>query len=311
MSGSTPCPSAVQTAPPWPRGLDKAAPLSSTRQARPSNDQTVSMGWVGRERGGGDTKAKEKRERRGGTGETSNPGSQPHCAAVQHLLLYSFANYEGDSWPPQSSPHNASRMRRDVQPGLLVWGPEFLHCFNLSQNHGGRRQVSQFPWVSVYGWSSRHIICFHASEAPVLEPDDKLWAKGGVRKRVRGGGGGQGGCRETDIKKQPTGRIPRRSALTNLISAWSQPGNHTLVRRHEWQASVADSFQQTAVTKVWSMATGKNHFLVLNTTFCLLQWENETKRIKNTNRLILTVVIPSFYLFRTNVILNKTLRYMK
>lgn len=129
------------------RRADRAAPAEGsrqslptpnhpqTRQARPSNDQTVSGGGGRGEAAGvlGDIKAKERRERRGGTGETSDSGSQPHCAAVQHLLLYSFANYEGDSWPPRSSPHNAGRMGRDVQPGLLVWGgrrggaPEFLH----------------------------------------------------------------------------------------------------------------------------------------------------------------------------------------
>lgn len=64
---------------------------------------------------------------------------------MQHLLLYSFANYEGDSWPPRSSPHNAGRMGRDMEAGLLVWGPEFLtprSSFNLPLNRGGRRQVS-------------------------------------------------------------------------------------------------------------------------------------------------------------------------
>lgn len=64
---------------------------------------------------------------------------------MQHLLLYSFANYEGDSWPPRSSPHNVSRMGRDVEARLLVWGPEFLtpwSSFNLPLNRGRRRQVS-------------------------------------------------------------------------------------------------------------------------------------------------------------------------
>lgn len=152
------------------RRADRAAPAEGsrqsrptpnhpqTRQARPSNDQTVSGG--GAAGGLGDIKAKERRERRGGTGETSDSGSQPHCAAVQHLLLYSFANYEGDSWPPRSSPHNAGRMGRDVQPGLLVWGGGEARIFTPSsilicrRTRGGRRQVSQFPWASVYGRSS-------------------------------------------------------------------------------------------------------------------------------------------------------------
>lgn len=152
------------------RRADRAAPAEGSRQSRPHPQpppdsageafqrSNCKRGGAGGAAGGlGDIKAKERRERRGGTGETSDSGSQPHCAAVQHLLLYSFANYEGDSWPPRSSPHNAGRMGRDVQPGLLVWGaPNFytVKHFNLPPNRGGRRQVSQFPWASVYGRSS-------------------------------------------------------------------------------------------------------------------------------------------------------------
>lgn len=87
---------------------------------------------------------------------------------MQHLLLYSFANYEGDSWPPRSSPHNAGRMGRDVEEaGLLVWGARISDSaeqfFNLPLNRGR----FQFPWASVYGRSSGRITgSFHPPGGP-------------------------------------------------------------------------------------------------------------------------------------------------
>lgn len=54
----------------------------------------------------GETYKPKKREKERGLGETSNLGSQPQCA-MKHLLLYSFANYRGDSWPLT---HNADRI---------------------------------------------------------------------------------------------------------------------------------------------------------------------------------------------------------
>lgn len=153
-----------------------------------------------------DIKAKERRERRGGTGETSDSGSQPHCAAVQHLLLYSFANYEGDSWPPRSSPHNAGRMGRDVQPGLLVlgvvggvgWGARIFtpSSILICRRTEAGRKTSGFTVSLGFCLRAAALPSPHTSAegspgaAPAAAPDDTVWAKGGgVRKRAGDGGG--------------------------------------------------------------------------------------------------------------------------
>lgn len=62
---------------------------------------------------------KEKREKKRGLARPPNSGSKPQCA-TKHLLLYSFANYGGDSRPPRSPPthHAASSQtrRKDYTP---------------------------------------------------------------------------------------------------------------------------------------------------------------------------------------------------